>query len=130
MNYSYVELMHFANEQWIYILPLVLIGVDIATGWATAWKDGSFKSSKMRTGLTKKVGEIILIGLAEVFSIAMGLPAAVVQFFSIYVVLTELLSCIENLDKMGTPMPAWLRDKVNNELSEINEKAPEIGNKK
>ena len=52
-----LENLRFANELWIFIVPAVLMAIDIITGSINAWAKKDFKSAKMRQGLVKKCGE-------------------------------------------------------------------------
>ena len=65
---------HFSNEVWILILPLSLMFIDFFTGSINAWSNNDFQSKKMRLGLNKKVGELAIIVIGELFSYGLGLP--------------------------------------------------------
>ena len=56
---EYLQEFHFTNELWVLILPLSLMVIDFVTGSINAWANNNFQSKKMRSGLNKKVGEII-----------------------------------------------------------------------
>lgn len=44
------ELMnvHFTNKWWVFILPLILMTLDVITGYYNAWKNNEVSSSRMR----------------------------------------------------------------------------------
>ena len=109
----------FRNEFWCLILPIVLMAFDILTGFINAWGKREIESSKLRTGLSKKVGEIAILVIGELFSFAMRLPAEVMTFISIYIILMELVSIFENLDKLGVPIPGSVKKVVNNVQNDI-----------
>lgn len=125
---------HFSNEFWMLLLPFCMIGLDFLTGLVYAWASKTFKSSKMRTGLSKKVGEIAILVIGELFSYALGLPDYLMVFISMYICLMELMSIFENLDKMGVKIPKFVRDVVNNtdkalsedDLTKLNEDAENL----
>lgn len=93
---------------------MILIGVDILTGLIYAWANKCFSSSKMRKGLSKKLGEIVIIVLGEIFSYAIGLPKYIMNGILFYIAFMELMSIIENLDKLGVPIPKQVKDRINN----------------
>lgn len=111
--------LHYTHEYWSVLLPCIMITIDFITGLIFAWSSKTFESKKMRTGLTKKVGEISIIVIGEVFSFAFGLPRYIMVGISLYIVLMELMSVFENLDKMGVPIPKFIKDVVNNTSESI-----------
>lgn len=107
--------VHFASFKWIMILPCALMAIDIITGFLGAWFVlKNFESAKMRAGLVKKVGEILIILVGILFTVGMQLPMYLLKGISAYILLMECLSIIENLDKMGVPLPKFLKNFVNN----------------
>ena len=108
--------LQFNNQTWVLILPLFLMAIDILTGYLTAWQSATVQSGKMRSGLVKKSGEIIEIIVIEVLGQAINLPQEVVQAISAYICLTEGVSIVENLHKMGVPIPKKITDHLYTEL--------------
>lgn len=107
--------LQFTSPTWVYALPLILMGVDILTGLVNAcFKEKNFQSSIMRAGLTKKVGEISIIVVAIVCTYGLGIPVAVMKGIVIYIAFMELMSIFENADKMGVPLPFFVKSLVNN----------------
>ena len=45
---------HFSNEILIFLVPMILMAIDIFTGFIKAWSTKTFSSKKMRLGLSKK----------------------------------------------------------------------------
>ena len=117
-----VESVHFVNELWVFIIPCVLMAVDVATGTLNAWKNNDLKSYKMREGLVKKCGEIIILGIGELFSVGMILPVYVMGGVSLYVIFMEAVSICENLHKMGVPIPAFISKVLSNAKNELEGK--------
>lgn len=109
----------FRNEFWCLILPILLMAFDILTGFINAWAKREIESSKLRTGLSKKVGEIAILVIGELFFFAMRLPAGVMTLISVYIILMELVSIFENLDKLGVPIPGFVKKVVNNVQNDI-----------
>lgn len=107
--------LNFTSPTWVYALPLILMGVDILTGLVNAcFKEKNFRSSVMRAGLTKKVGEIAIIVVAIVCTYGLGIPTALMKGIVIYITFMELMSIFENADKMGVPLPYFVKSLVNN----------------
>ena len=121
------EFMHmiqgfeFRNTFWYLMLPMILMGVDIATGFINAWIKREIQSSKLRTGLGKKVGEVTILVISELFTYVLGFPKDLMKFFTAYIILMEIISIIENLDKLGVPIPGIIKKVVNNTYDELKE---------
>ena len=96
---------HFTNEVWAVMIPIILMGIDVLTGVVNAWIKGEIKSSKLREGLAKKFGEISVIVIGEIFVIGFGLSGVLADGISLYLIIMELISICENLDKLGVPIP-------------------------
>ena len=113
------ELMNlkFTSEWWMLIFPLILMILDIATGYYNAWECNKVSSSKMRDGLGKKCAELCYIIVGFLFKFAFG-TSSVAFFIVIYVCYMEIVSLAENCDKLGFKMHPKLREKLNNESEE------------
>lgn len=118
--------VQFANSAWVFIVPIVLMGIDYATGILNAWLKGEIKSKKMREGLAKKFGELCVLVIGAIFSYGLAVPPIVVNFVSIYIMIMELISICENLNKLGVPIPKFIKKA----LSEANETIQNHGEKK
>lgn len=104
-----IQNLRFTRDFWVIVVPCVLMAVDIATGFVNAWSKHSIKSAIMRQGLARKFGELVVIGIAQLFLYSMGLPKVVVSGVSFYIAIMELISICENLDKLGVPIPKFLK---------------------
>lgn len=109
-----LEGLKFSHNFWEILLPLILMGIDIITGYYNAWKTKRISSSKMRDGLGKKLAELCYIVVGILISYAFDLKA-IGYFISLYVVYMELMSIAENCKKLGVDMPDNLKEKLNNE---------------
>lgn len=117
---------HFVNETWCFTAPLCMMALDIILGTINAIATKTFKSSRMRVGLSKKSGEIAILVLGELFSFAMGLPKELMTGVSAYIIFMEFMSIMENCEKSGVPVPKFIKAIVNNvdeSLSEDDYKA-------
>lgn len=109
-----IQRFEFRNEFWCLILPIILMGFDILTGFVNAWAKREIQSKKLRTGLSKKVGEIAILVIGEFISFALRVPPEVMKFLSLYIILMEIVSIFENLNKMGIPIPKFISNVFNN----------------
>lgn len=109
-----IQTLHFTNRIWLLVLPVAMMGIDIVTGVINAWKQKDFQSTKMRAGLAKKAGELLIIVIGVLFTYGMGVPDYIIKFISLYIIVMELMSIVENLDKLGVPLPKPIKDVINN----------------
>ena len=109
-----IQGFEFRNEFWCLILPIILMGFDILTGFVNAWAKREIQSKKLRIGLSKKVGEIAILVIGEFISFALRIPQEVMKFLSLYIILMEIVSIFENLNKMGVPIPKFISKVLNN----------------
>ena len=112
---------HFTNEIWAVMIPIILMGIDVLTGIVNAWVKGEIKSSKLREGLAKKFGEISVIIIGEIFVLGFGLHNFLVDGIAIYLIVMELISICENLDKLGVPIPKFIKKALAETNDKINE---------
>ena len=108
-----IQNMHFTNICWAILASMILIILDILTGLVIAWKNGDFKSSIMRAGLSKKFGEFVYILIGILTKFALG--TELILYFTVgYICLMEISSLAENCDKLGVKIPDKLKEKLNN----------------
>lgn len=112
----------FTSETWELVFPFVLMGLDVLTGVIYAFRDNCFSSAKMRSGLAKKAGEIIAIVLAWIVTLALKMPDYILTGIIVYISFMEIMSNIENLDKLGVPIPEAIKKKINNAIDETEDK--------
>lgn len=108
-----LENLHFTNQWFEFILPLMMVILDIVTGFINAWINKSVSSSVMREGLGHKAGELAYILLGFLANIAFGLHS-VFLLAVFYVCFMELVSILENCAKLGVPMPEKLKEIIEN----------------
>lgn len=120
----------YTHRFWVFLLPLVLMAADVVTGWIQASVNGTWDSTKMRKGLFRKSGELLIIIVAYVIYEAIALPVDVPVFISGYVVIMEILSVLENLDQAGVPVPAWLTRRLKKAADALAEDDPVDGEQK
>lgn len=111
----------FTHRYWILLLPLFLMAADVITGWIQATINGTWDSTKMRVGLFRKSGELLVIIIAYVIYAAISLPVDVPAFIAGYIIIMEIISVCENLDQAGLPVPRWVTRKLRKVAKEISD---------
>lgn len=91
---------------------LWLVIADWVTGWAAAWINGELRSRVGYYGIARKVAIFLLVAVSHFIDMALGglqyFQNAVIFFY----LANELLSIIENVGRMGVPIPQVLRGAV------------------
>lgn len=118
--------LKFSRDFWVVLMPSILMAIDVVTGFVNAWARRIIKSSVMRQGLARKFGELVVIGIAQLFFYAVGMPKYAVVGISTYIILMELISICENLDKLGVPIPKFIKRA----LTKAEEQFEDIGKDK
>lgn len=106
---TFFENVKFTHDWWSFLLPVSLMGLDVITGVTDAWIRKRLKSYKLREGLGKKVGELSALLLGALLTQALTLPIYVLIGISFYIVFMEVISIFENLQKLGVPIPGFIR---------------------
>lgn len=108
-----IEEIQFTSDFWCIVLPIILCFIDVITGYVNAWRKNKVSSKKMRNGLSKKFGEMVLCFLGWLFYLSFGIKL-MAGFISAYISLMEVTSIFENLANLGVPIPNIIKSKVNN----------------
>ena len=104
--------LKFAKDFWVVLMPSILMAIDVLTGFINAWARKIIKSSVMRQGLARKFGELVVLGIAQLFFYGVGMPKYAVIGISTYIMVMELISINENLIKLGVPIPKFIKDAL------------------
>ena len=56
-----LEKLDFISDKWMFLFPLILMILDVVTGYYNAWKRKQVRSKRMRDGIGKKLAEMIYI---------------------------------------------------------------------
>lgn len=112
--------MKFINEFVFYLVPLIFMLCDIVTGLAKAYVQKNIISHKMRSGIIKKCGEMMIIVLTAVVVYSVQWPHQIIAVVSVYMILMEIISIMENLDGIGVPIPKWIEKTINNVAEDID----------
>lgn len=112
--------MKFISEFVFYLVPLIFMLCDIVTGLAKAYVQKNIISHKMRSGIIKKCGEMMIIVLTAVIVYSVQWPHQIIAVVSVYMILMEIISIMENLDEIGVPIPKWIEKTINNVATDID----------
>lgn len=106
--------VQYTHSYWIFLAPLIMAVLDVVTGWIQATINKTWDSTKMRYGLLRKSAMMLIVITAYLFEFAIEAVAKahVATFASIYIIIMEILSVIENLDHAGIPVPPFIRDHL------------------
>lgn len=104
--------IQFKSDIWVLAIPIILMGVDILTGLINAWIKKEVDSSKLRKGLGKKIGEIASLFVGEIFIIGLNISVLLVDAISLYLIIMEMISICENLEKLGVPIPKFIKQAL------------------
>lgn len=91
---------------------LVVKALDFILGLLKTWKNGNYKSSKMRDGIIRWIAELIGIVFVMLLDFVLGLNFYITGFTLALFLYKETGSILENLAECGVNMPKVLKDKL------------------
>ncbi len=107
---------------WAIIVWLSCVLLDYLTGTWAAKCAGEWSSEKARSGLWHKLGEIVGVACAAFcdlglhaaqeiagFDVGIEVGLVVTPLVLLWYTVTELGSIAENAEKLGAPIPEWLK---------------------
>ena len=130
---AFAGLMYYLG---IVVIPIIMLIfamiVDYITGMSAAWYNAELSSKKGIKGIVKKVSYLALVVVAMIIDwlISQGLQQINVNmnysvFFAVLVavwlIINELISTLENLSRMGVPIPNFLKKIVNRLKTTVDE---------
>lgn len=124
---------------WLVVIFITSMTGDWITGMMTAFKNGEWSSKINRLGIWHKFGSIIAVLVTAVLDIVIGIvinniPSVTLPFtytvllcpiVLVWYIIGELGSIIENVGKMGAPVPAFLKKIIavfKNTVDEVGDK--------
>lgn len=131
----------FGGLGYVLLMLTVLMLMDYITGLIASSVEkiqgvdgGGLSSKKGLTGILKKVLYIIVVGVAVVIDILLYISTDIVNvqlpavaLFStlvcIWFILNEMLSILENVERIGIPIPTWLTKIVGLLKNKVDTKA-------
>ena len=115
------EYFYSADVKFIYFLMILMI-VDIVTGFAKAFKNKDLWSKTSLIGTAKKMLIFSIIILANVIDMILNLNGALVTMTVLYYIAHEGLSIVENCAEIGILVPEEIKNKLKVMNDENNNK--------
>lgn len=122
----------------VLLIPIIVLCVvmafDYITGVIGAWHKGELSSRAGWYGIVKKVCYLFAVAVGMVVDYVcisalaqVHVDVGAVHLFGmlviVWLILNELLSILENLDKIGVPLPKWLKIIVDKLLNKVDNSA-------
>ena len=112
----------------------VMMGMDYFTGVAKAWVKGGLSSKVGLIGFLKKVGYLVIIAVAGVIDwlFAYGLESVGIDYklpflfaaiVTIWLILNECISILENVAAIGGPVPPFITKLLKHVKGTVEQKA-------
>lgn len=119
---------------WAVIIWVLCFVLDYISGTAAAHKRGEWSSDIAREGLWHKLGEIFAVLVAALCDIALKviiegagihigieLSAVITPIVLLWYIITELGSIAENAEKLGAPVPSWIKNGLKQYKDKIDQ---------
>lgn len=110
------EYFYSADIKFLYFLMILMI-VDIVTGFAKAVKNEDLWSKRSFRGIAKKTLIFSIIILANIIDMILNLNSALITLTVLYYIANEGVSIVENCAEMGILVP----EEIKNKLKVMNE---------
>lgn len=120
----------------LFVLLTMMI-IDYISGMSAAWRAGELSSKKGIDGIIKKIGYmglvavamgvdyLILSGFAAV-NISIGINMLIGILVTVWLIINEMISILENLSQLGVPIPSFLTKVVKKLKITTEDKAEKI----
>lgn len=113
---------------------VVLMALDYLSGTLAARQKGTWKSAAAREGIGHKAGMILIVAVSMIADFVILLacenipyeavqlhwPMVIFPLVTMWYILTEIGSIIENAMEMGAAVPAWLPKLLNATLTAVD----------
>ena len=110
------DFFYSGDEKFLYFL-IILMCVDIVSGFGKAVKNENLWSKKSFRGIAKKTLIFCIIILANVIDMILNLNGALITLTVLYYIANEGVSIVENCAEMGILVP----EEIKNKLKVMNE---------
>ena len=98
----------FGCADQILITLVILTAFDFLTGLMNGVKTNTVNSKRASQGIAKKVGFYVIVCVAVLIDRAVGANGSIRALVIWFYISTESISIIENISKLGVPMPKKL----------------------
>ena len=116
---------------------LVVMVADYVTGMTKAWMKGEISSRTGIKGIVKKLCYLMLVAVAVVVDWvvfgtmnALGLAPEIAIFgltVTVWLIINEIISLLENLSGIGVPLPEFFRKAVSKLKLNVESKSVDTG---
>ena len=114
------------------IVLMVMMIIDYLSGMSVAWSEGTLSSKVGAKGIVKKVGymALIVVAMGVDYLIYSGITAANIEvgynmwfglLVAVWLIINEMISILENLSKLGVPIPEFLT-RIIKRLKDVSSK--------
>lgn len=110
------DFFYSGDEKFLYFL-IILMCVDIVSGFAKAVKNENLWSKRSFRGIAKKTLIFCIIILANIIDMILNLNGALITLTVLYYIANEGVSIVENCAEMGILVP----EEIKNKLKVMNE---------
>lgn len=108
---TFQEFFYSGDMKFLYFL-MILMCVDIVTGFAKAIKNQNLWSKKSLRGTAKKILIFCIIILANIIDMILNLNGALLTMTVLYYIAHEGLSIVENCAEMDVLVPEQIKEKL------------------
>lgn len=105
------EFFYSGDMKFLYFLMILMV-VDIVTGFAKAIKNQNLWSKKSLRGTAKKMLIFCIIILANIIDMILNLNGALLTMTVLYYIAHEGLSIVENCAEMDVLVPEQIKEKL------------------
>lgn len=127
-----MELLGFSGV--LFLILFLLAAIDVVTGYVSACKRGVWESGKSKAGVLKKFGMFALVISCGVLDVVLQIVSShlfyvdfisvkIMPFVTVWYILTEFGSIMENCALCGVAIPAWLEKILSVCKNKLVEKA-------
>lgn len=111
MNNECIESLKIIIQSKFFIIFLGCIVVDIVTGTLSAFINNNVYSKINKNGITRHIAIVLFSVFTSWVFIILG-HREYGQILALFYIASYGISIIENLGKMGVPIPSWLKDRL------------------
>lgn len=108
---TFQEFFYSGDMKFLYFLMILML-VDIVTGFAKALKNQNLWSKKSLRGTAKKMLIFCIIILANIIDMILNLNGALLTMTVLYYIAHEGLSIVENCAEMDVLVPEQIKEKL------------------
>ena len=108
---TFQDFFYSGDEKFLYFL-IILMCVDIITGFAKAIKNENLWSKRSFRGIAKKTLIFCIIILANVIDMILNLNGALITLTVLYYIANEGVSIVENCAEMDVLVPEQIKEKL------------------